>query len=332
MRYLTTIALALLSSSALAADDAPDPAAVRKMLGPYIKALKPNVITSEVEKKQAGLGRMLFYDRRLAATNRSCNDCHDLTKHGTNGEMVTKLREAEELFRDPPTLYNKAGLELFGWDGGFKTLKAKTTASLLSAHETGGQSEAKVVERIKAVKGYQAHFAEAFPDSSDAVTFDNAVAALVGFQKGLVAPAPIDRFVAGDDSALTDKQLRGAVLFDKHNCSACHTGSLFGGQMLQKLGAIAAWPNQADQGHYQVSKNPQHKMVFRVAPLRNVAKTAPYFHDSTSRRLWDGIRKMAWYEAGQRLDVDTVLGIQDFLVALTGEIPEDYIQEPKLPE
>jgi cytochrome c peroxidase len=323
--------LALLCCDAFAANNTPDPAAVRKMLGPYIKPLKQRAAVSDLENKQIELGRMLFYDQRLAASERSCNDCHNLAKHGTNGEVTVKLREAEKLFRDPPTLYNKAGLELFGWAGAHKTLKAKTAASLLSTHETGAESEAKIIERIKAVSGYAPLFSAAFPDASEAITFDNVVTGLVRFQEGLITPAPIDRFVSGDDEALTAKQLRGAVLFDKHNCSACHTGSAFGGQMLQKLGAIAAWPNQADQGHFGVSKNPQHKMVFRVAPLRNVAKTAPYFHDGTSRRLWDGIRKMAWFEAGQRLDVDTVLGIQDFLVALTGEIPEEYIRKPKLP-
>lgn len=100
----------------------------------------------------------------------------------------------------------------------------------------------------------------------------------VEFQRGLITLAPIDRFLQGDDKALDPKQLRGGRVFDEKGCVSCHTGATFGGQMIIKLGVTEQWPNQSDQGLFTITKDPKHKMAFRVSSLRNIAKTAPYFH------------------------------------------------------
>ena len=112
---------------------------------------------------------------------------------------------------------------------------------------------------------------------------------------------------------------------------ACHTGTHVGGQMIQKLGILRPWPNQKDPGHAAVSGNEAHRMFFRVSPLRNVAETAPYFHDGSSRTLAGAIRRMAWYERGRNLDYDQTMAIKAFLESLSSPIPADYIRKPKLP-
>jgi cytochrome c peroxidase len=300
---------------------AKDAATLRKLLGPFMTPLQAAV---QAESKQAELGRMLFYEARLSGSGRiSCNSCHDLATFGTNGNG------GKESSRDVPSVYNKDLLQLFDWDGGHQTLSDKTADALQNSYELDAGPPETLEARLKAIPGYSPLFAAAFKDGK--VSEANIVSALVEFQKGLRTPAPIDRFLLGDDTALSEDQLRGGFLFDANNCTACHTGTNFGGQMLQKLGSIRPWPNQKDLGYFGVSGDPAHKMVFRVAPLRNVAKTAPYFHDGSSRRLWQAIKRMGEYEAGRQMSVEDVLSIQAFLQSLTGSLPQAYIKEPSLP-
>lgn len=162
--------------------------------------------------------------------------------------------------------------------------------------------------------------------ATDSITFNNVINAIEVFIKGLVTPAPIDEFIAGNDSALTDVQLQGGLLFNKHSCYSCHTGSNFGGQMIQKVGLIEDWPNQKDLGYFHQKKNSEYKMFFRVSPLRNIAKTAPYFHDASSNKTWDAIQKMGFYERGIKIPENEALKIQAFLESFTGEIPSEYIK------
>ena len=287
----------------------------------------------EKSTTQIDLGRTLFFDKRLSAnSNISCNDCHDLKKYGTNGEYFTKLRAQKKFFRDVPSIYNKSDIDLYNWDARNTSLTEKTADSLKSPHEMNVQNDADLIERLKAVAEYIKLFKNAYPKDTTPINLANIVKALVSFQNGLNTPAPIDSFLKGDDKALSQAQLKGALLFEKRSCSACHTGSNFGGQMIQKLGVHQAWPNQQDHGHSKVSKNSLHKMYFRVSPLRNIFKTAPYFHDASSKRLWKSIKRMSWFELGQDISIDEAFYIQDFLKSLTGELSLEYIQKPEMPK
>jgi cytochrome c peroxidase len=306
------------------------PKDVREILSPYMTMLEVDNEKLKANKDIIDLGRILFYDKRLSANESiSCNSCHDLKKYGTNGEYYTKLRKGQGFYRDVPSIYNKVNCQMFNWDGSKKTLKAQVAAAIENKHEMNFPDKVLLIERLKKVTGYKAFFQKAFPNDNAPVSFDNLVKALTLFQEGLITLAPIDRFLKGDDKALTAKQLKGAKAFDEKNCFACHTGVSFGGEMIMKLGVTREWPNQKDLGYYNVSKNPLHKMTFRVSPLRNVEKTAPYFHDASSTRLWDAIRKMGWHEIGDHISLQDVANIQDFLKSFTGEIPQDYIAEPK---
>ena len=98
--------------------------------------------------------------------------------------------------------------------------------------------------------------------------------------------------------------------------------------MLQRAGIVKPWPNQKDQGHFEVTGKPGHKMAFRVPPLRNVTETAPYFHDHSARSLRKAIRDIALYEQGMYIDLDEILLIEAFLESFTGALPSDYIRPP----
>jgi|TARA_B100000959_G_scaffold78163_1_gene82948 cytochrome c peroxidase len=309
------------------------PQALRDLFKPYMKVLEHDQVMLKKSSARIELGRVLFYDRRLSPNSEvSCNDCHDLAKHGTNGDHYTGLLKQKKTKRDVPSIYNKGGLKLFNWDGSHTTLKSKTTSAITSEHEMNMANTGLLIQRLKGITGYQSLFTKAFPRDKDSLKLETLVEALVSFEKALITPAPIDRFMAGNDKALSAEQLEGGLLFDRKFCATCHTGTMFGGQMLQKLGAVRSWPNQKDLGYYYTTKVPEHKMIFRVSSLRNVEKTAPYFHDASSRHLWDAVRKIAWHELGQFVSVKEALSIQEFLKALTGEIPKGLIKKPTLPK
>ena len=322
-----SLPILLVCSTARALAD-PDPAAVRKMWSPFVEPLAAKPEEREPRSELVSLGRHLFFERALSPDRaRSCNDCHDLSRYGTNGDAVEDLRKAGKLRRDVPSLYNLGGLKLFGWDARKKDLRSYTAAALTSPEESALRDPAVVVERLEATPAYRERFAAAF-EGGRRITFDRVVAALTAFQEGLVTPAPFDAFLAGDDQALTAEQLKGAVIFDQKNCSACHTGSAIGGQMIQIAGIMKPWPNQDDLGHFEVTKKPAHKLAFRVPPLRNVAKTGPYFHDHSARSLRRAIRDIAFLEQGMNLDLDEIIAIEAFLESFTGKLPEEYIQAP----
>ena len=305
---------------------------LREVLKPYFVPFEADSTFLKEEKAIIDLGRTLFYDKRLSWDGEmSCFSCHNLKNYGTNGDRsVDKLSDA--FYRDVPSIYNIAVLPMFNADGSKETLKEKLKQSLMSSHELGNSDKYEVVYRISGVEQYKNMFLSAFPESSESISFDNVLNALEVFMKGLITPAPIDDFIKGNNDALTTAQIEGGHLFNDKNCYSCHTASNIGGQMVQKLGVTQEWPNQRDLGYYKIYRNPAYKMFFRVSPLRNVEKTAPYFHDASSNNLPEAIKRMGKYERGLEISADEASKIQAFLKSLTGDIPYEYIKRPNLPK
>jgi cytochrome c peroxidase len=323
LRSLPLVILLTVTSSIFAA---PKPEVIRKMWSSYFTPVEKPVVQAKTESKIVTLGRELFYEKGLSVSgDRSCNDCHDLQKYGTNGSAALEARKEGKLRRDVPSLYNLEGMILMGWDGATKDLRTKTAHTLTNPEECGFEKDEDVVKTLQSLPGYEDKFRKAFSDANT-ITFDYTVEALVKFQEGLVTSSPFDAFLLGNNEALSEKQLEGALLFEQKNCSACHTGSAIGGQMIQIAGIIQPWPNQNDLGHFEVSGNSAHKMGFRVPPLRNVTETAPYFHDHSARSLLRAIRDISLREQGLYLTFDEILSLEAFLKSFTGEIPTEYIQ------
>ncbi|MEC3907890.1 cytochrome c peroxidase [Tamlana sp. 2201CG12-4] len=299
---------------------------LREILKPYFVPIEKDDEFLSIEKEKIDLGRRLFYDKTLSAqANISCNSCHDLKKYGTNGQYYQELKK-KTFYRDVPSIYNVATLPMYNADGGMTTLKEKLGHSVLSPYEMGMPGKSEMVDRLKKKIDYQILFEKAFPNESDPISFNNMINALYFFIQGLVTPAPVDKFIKGDDNAFTKEQIEGGLVFNSKSCYTCHTGSNIGGQMLQKLGITEEWHNQKDLGYYDVAKQSVYKMFFRVAPLRNVEYTAPYFHDASSGKLNTAIKTMGRYELGTTLSEQETLKIEQFLIALSGDIPYDYIK------
>jgi cytochrome c peroxidase len=176
---------------------------------------------------------------------------------------------------------------------------------------------------------YVPAFRAAFPQDAEPLSAGNYGRALAAYQATLTTPAAFDRFLSGDDGALTERQKAGLRAFIATGCAHCHNGPNLGGTTLQKFGlAKEYWletgSQKIDQGRFSITKKEEDRYVFRVPTLRNVAKTAPYFHDGSVDRLDRAVRIMASVQLGRELDDNAVAEIASFLEALTGEVPSNY--------
>jgi len=188
-----------------------------------------------------------------------------------------------------------------------------------------------VVAALRSIPGYVDQFARAFPGEARPVSFDNVGIAIGAFERGLVTPSRWDRYLQGDVAALSSAEKDGAKLFANLGCVVCHTGAYLGGAMFEKLGARVPWPNQADAGRELVTGSEADRMMFKVPSLRNVAKTAPYFHDGSAATLEIAVRLMAHHQLDEDPPDEEIEAIVTWLGSLTGDIPAAYIAMPVLP-
>jgi cytochrome c peroxidase len=278
------------------------------------------------------LGRMLYYEKRLSKNqDLSCNSCHDLTHYGVDGEATSAGFKGQRGARNSPTVYHAAGYFAQFWDGRAASVEEQAKGPIANPVEMASSGEA-AVRMLKSIPEYPKFFAAAFPGEADPVTFDNVGRAIGAFERGLSTPSRWDKYLGGDSNALTASEVEGLRIFTNVGCMVCHTGEFLGANSYQRVGSVEAWPNQKDQGRYAVTKSDSDKMMFKVPSLRNVEKTAPYFHDGSASTLDDAVRMMGKYQLGLELSDAEVASVVAWLKSLTGEIPTQYIAAPELPK
>jgi cytochrome c peroxidase len=287
--------------------------------------------TSSAPAALADLGRKLYYDPRLSKTGTvSCNSCHPLDKYGTTQTPVSTGILGRKGARNAPTTYNAAGHVAQFWDGRSPSVEKQALMPIENEDEMG-MSTAEAVEVIGNIPGYREEFARVFPGEARPVTAERIGLAIGAFEEGLVTPARWDRYLRGEKSALTAEEKAGAKLFANLGCIVCHTGPYVGGSMFERLGARVPWPAGSDRGRKQVTGVAADDMVFKVPSLRNVAMTAPYFHDGSAQTLDMAVRLMARHQLGIELEDDEARELQAWLGSLTGDLPHSYIAAPSLP-
>ena len=233
--------------------------------------------------------------------------------------------------RNSPTTLNAALHFRQFWDGREPDVEAQAKGPVLNPIEMAHPNAAAVEKILKSIPDYPPLFAEAFPNSSDPVSFDNMALAIGAFERLLLTPSPFDRFMQGDASALNEQEYRGFQTFVATGCPTCHSGNLFGARMYQKLGLVNPY-NTADVGRMEVTGNEAHRYYFKVPSLRNTAETGPWFHDGSIQSLGEAVRLMAWHQLGQQLDENKIADIVAFLGSLSGELPAELAEAPDLPE
>jgi cytochrome c peroxidase len=278
---------------------------------------------------RVALGRKLYYDTRLSLDSTvSCNSCHLLGVYGVDHRSVSLGVRAQTGTRNAPSVFNAAGQLAQFWDGRAPTVEEQAKGPIVNPVEMAMPGGDAVAQRLRAVAEYRAEFATAFPGEAEPVTYDNVGVAIGAFERGLVTPSRWDAFQAGDTAALTPAERRGLNTFASLGCPACHRGPYVGGEMYEKAGLVEPWPEQDDQGRYEVTHRRADRMVFKVPSLRNVEQTAPYFHDGRVATLEEAVRRMGRYQLGRELGEAQVTAVVAWLKSLTGAVPESYITPP----
>jgi cytochrome c peroxidase len=273
------------------------------------------------------LGRALFWDVRLSSDGKTaCASCHLPKDWGADRRRFSIDAKGKPTSRHSPTVFYSMRQPTLRWLGDRKTGADQAEGSLTGS--MGFASKQVGMERANEL-GYQAAFRAAYPKDEDPFNPRNYGRALETYQSTLVTPAPFDRFLSGDDAALSARQKTGLRNFIASGCAGCHGGALLGGTMFQKFGLVKEYWTETgsakpDAGRFAATKKEEDRYVFRVPMLRNIAKTAPYFHDGSVDSLDRAIRIMASVQLGRTLDDATVGSIVEFLQSLTGDVPAHY--------
>jgi cytochrome c peroxidase len=295
------------------------------------------------------LGKQLYFDPRLSLSGTlSCNTCHNVMSNGTdNLPLSFGVFGKVDVPRNTPTVFNAAFNTIQFWDGRADSLEAQAKGPVTNPVEMGMPDGAAVVGRLKQIPGYQKAFAAVF-GGADPVTFDNTAAAIAAYERTLITPdSPYDLYVKGNKAALTAPAIAGMALFKSMNCASCHAGPMFdnpglpmGKGFYQKfpmhlqnpecLALEQKYKFTDDPGRYNVTHNEADRNSFRVPSLRNVALTAPYFHNGSVQTLPEAVQVMAACELNKPISGQQVSEITAYLDALTGKIPQQTM--PHLPQ
>jgi len=273
------------------------------------------------QSEMINLGERLFRDPKLSVSGKiSCNSCHNLETNGADTVAFSLGHDGHPVGRNSPTVFNAAGQISQFWDGRAHNVEEQALGPILTAGEMAMPSGDAVVKVLKNDHTYVADFKAAFPDQEDPITFHNVGYAIGAFERTLTKPSRWDKFLIGDDNALSEVEKQGVATFVDLGCSGCHSGALLGGSALMKLGAVSPWPNQADQGKFGLTKDESDKMVFKVAPLRYATETAPYFHDASAPDLKTAIKLMGRHQLGKEVNDTQASEIEAWLSSTSGPV------------
>ncbi len=273
------------------------------------------------------LGRRLFADPILHGRGAAaCTHCH-LAESGADPRKTSQIEGQPATAMNSPTMFNVGLNYKFTWTGRFADMETQLEAPITSPRLMA-TTFPEIIERLQAHPEYPAAFAGAFPDGLTEANFRDV---MVQYQRSLITlDAPFDRWLLGDAGAITEDARAGYALFKNHGCISCHQGANVGGNMVQKFGVLADYfklrggeLTEADLGLYAVTKREEDRHVFRVPSLRNVALTAPYFHDGSAATLEEAVKTMSVVQLGRRLSSDQARLIIAFLGSLTGQKPRE---------
>lgn len=289
----------------------------------YFEALPQTMPGSENDTPaRIELGKQLYFDTRLSINDtQSCASCHPLGDgRGGMDNLPTSPGARGELGdRNTPTVLNAGWQSSQFWDGRAADLADQAREPILNPIEMGMPDEESVVKKLSAIPEYIEAFAKAFPEHASPLSYANLTEAIAAFERTLRSESRFDDFMGGEKTALTTQEQSGLNSFIRHNCIRCHDGPVLGGTLIEKLGVYEDYHNTEDQGRYRVTGDDEDRMMFKVASLRNVAVTGPWFHDGSGKSLEEVIRIMGRIQLEIELKDDEIADIAAFLGALTGK-------------
>ncbi|EJL85716.1 cytochrome c peroxidase [Polaromonas sp. CF318] len=317
---LAAVRLAVLLLAALAAWISPAATAAPLLDEP----IQPVPLTLKQDPARADIGRQLFRDTRLSGNGRiSCASCHDISKGGGDGRDRSVGLHGGLTSVNAPTVLNAALNFKQFWNGRAESLEAQADHVMQNPVEMGSKWE-EVVQKVSQDPKYKAAFAASYKDGVTKANIQNAIAT---FERTLITPnSRFDKYLRGDANAISAAEKAGYAKFKQYGCVACHQGVNVGGNMFQKFGVMGDYfakrgnPTEADLGRYLITKVESDKYVFKVPSLRNIALTAPYFHDASAKTLDEAVDIMFRYQLGRVASKEDKEAIIRFLNTLTGEL------------
>ena len=277
----------------------------------------------DVDWARAALGERLFHETRLSKDDTvSCASCHDLDSGGDDGRRVSVGIDGEVGPINAPTVFNAGYNFKQFWDGRAGTLEAQVDGPVTSPVEMGSLWP-DVVAKLYRDETYPSQFGAIY---ADGISRDNVKDALAEFMRSLTTPGSrFDSWLAGDEAALDERELRGYALFKSYGCASCHQGANVGGNMFQVFGVINNYFTRrgnitdADRGRFNVTGNEADMHAFKVPSLRMAAHTAPYLHDGRAATLRDAVDIMFEFQLGREAPDADKDAIVAFIRTLAGE-------------
>lgn len=279
----------------------------------------------EADPAKVALGYALFHDTRLSVDNTvSCATCHALETAGVDNKQYSEGVDAQVGGVNAPTVYNAVYNFVQFWDGRAKTLADQAAGPPLNPIEMASTSFDEIIAKLEKDRKFATEFKKVYPDG---LTEANITDAIEEFERTLITPdSRFDKWLRGDDQALTADELAGYELFKEYDCATCHVGPNLGGLSYELMGLRRHYFEDRgleltveDNGRFKETQLERDRHRFKVPGLRNIEHTWPYYHDGTRLTLEDAVRDMGRYQSDVDLTQTEVDNITSFLKTLTGE-------------
>ena len=276
--------------------------------------------------RKVALGEMLYNDPRLSSDNTvSCASCHNLQTGGVDNKAYSEGVGKQLGGVNAPTVFNAVYNFVQFWDGRAADLAEQAGGPPLNPVEMASASWDEIIGKLKADKIFTNAFTAVYPEGYSGETITDAIAE---YEKTLLTPdSRFDLYLKGDSTALSAEELHGYELFKENRCATCHVGPTLGGQSYELMGLYGDYfadrgteMTEEDNGRHKQTKTDYDLHRFKVPGLRNVALTAPYYHDGTRQTLDEAVSDMAKYQVGKTLPESDVNDLTAFLETLTGKL------------
>jgi cytochrome c peroxidase len=287
--------------------------------------IRPIAQALPVDARKVILGKELYHDVRLSGDNTvSCASCHGLETAGVDNKQYSEGVQGQKGGVNAPTTFNAVYNFVQFWDGRAATLADQAAGPPLNPVEMASSSFDEIIAKLAADKHYVEAFAQVYPDG---ITQANITDAIEEFEMTLLTPnSPFDKYLRGDNNAISAEAKQGYELFKEYGCATCHVGPNLGGESYELMGLRDHYfadrgleLTEEDNGRYKQTQQERDRHRFKVPGLRNVALTWPYYHDGTRATLEQAVRDMGTYQSGVNLTDGEVNEIVAFLNTLTGE-------------
>lgn len=283
-----------------------------------------------IPQEKVDLGKKLFYDKALSKNESiSCNSCHNLASFGVDNKSFS-LGDTKKLGgRNSPSVIYASLHSMQFWDGRAKDVEEQAKEPLLNPVEHGIPNKEFLEKKLRAIPKYKAMFQKAFPKEKEPITFDNLAKAVAAFERKLLPKSRFDDYLDGNETVLNKQEKKGLTDFIDNGCITCHGGVAMGGQMFQKFGVYSEYAklthsNKIDKGLFDRTKKEGDQFMFKVPGLRNVEKTAPYFHDGSVTSLKEAVQIMGKLQLNKDISDNDANDIVAFLKTLTADVDAKY--------